>query len=320
MLGSGFVLAPEQAEELIQRDPRNKDVLFPYLNGEDLNSRPDCSASRWVINFHDWPEERAREYPEVFAIVERDVKPERLKNNRPARRDRWWQFAERAPKLYETIANLDRVLVVARVSKTALPAFIHTGHVISEAAVVFASNKATDLSLLSSGIHYTWAINRGSSLKGDLRYTPSDVYETLPQLAPTRRMQAVGLEFDRFRRSAMNNRQAGLTKLYNMVHNSSVVDNDIQELRKAHQEIDEAVAEAYGWTDLELGHGFHQTRQGPRFTIAPAAQTEVLDRLLELNHEQHGASSGSEPCVRNRKPGESAKLGLFRGRQADALF
>ncbi|MET9686849.1 hypothetical protein, partial [Streptomyces coeruleorubidus] len=79
VLGKGFILTPGQAEGLIQRDPRNRDVLFPYLNGEDLNSRPDCSASRWVINFHDWSEERARSYPEVFAIVERDVKPERLK-------------------------------------------------------------------------------------------------------------------------------------------------------------------------------------------------------------------------------------------------
>ncbi|MET9827062.1 DNA methyltransferase, partial [Streptomyces sp. NPDC006349] len=52
VLGKGFILTPEQAEDLIQRDSRNKDVLFPYLNGEDLNSRPDCSASRWVINFH----------------------------------------------------------------------------------------------------------------------------------------------------------------------------------------------------------------------------------------------------------------------------
>ncbi|SFD72944.1 Eco57I restriction-modification methylase domain-containing protein, partial [Streptomyces aidingensis] len=81
VLGKGFILSPDQVRGLIERDPRNKDVLFPYLNGEDLNSRPDCSASRWVINFHDWSEERARSYPEVFAIVERLVKPERLKNN-----------------------------------------------------------------------------------------------------------------------------------------------------------------------------------------------------------------------------------------------
>ncbi len=49
----GFVLTPEEAQALIEKDPRNKDVLFPYLNGQDLNSNPDQSPSRWVINFHD---------------------------------------------------------------------------------------------------------------------------------------------------------------------------------------------------------------------------------------------------------------------------
>ena len=46
VLGMGFVLEPEEAQRLIEKDARNKDVLFPYLNGEDLNSRPDQSPSR----------------------------------------------------------------------------------------------------------------------------------------------------------------------------------------------------------------------------------------------------------------------------------
>ena len=54
----GFVLEPDEAQRLIDKNPRNKDVLFPYLNGEDLNSRPDQSPSRWVINFFDWPLDR----------------------------------------------------------------------------------------------------------------------------------------------------------------------------------------------------------------------------------------------------------------------
>ena len=49
--------------------------------------------------------------------------------------------------------------------------------------------------------------------------------------------------------------------------------------------MDEAVAGTYGWTDLRLDHGFHQTEQGSRFTISEAALVEVLDKLLELNHK-----------------------------------
>ncbi|MCX5110037.1 hypothetical protein OOK13_16095 [Streptomyces sp. NBC_00378] len=51
--------------------------------------------------------------------------------------------------------------------------------------------------------------------------------------------------------------------------------------------MDTAVAEAYGWGDLALMHGVRETPRGPRFTIAPAVQTEILDRLLELNHARY---------------------------------
>ena len=67
VLGMGFTMTPAKAKELIARDQRNGEVLFPYLNGQDLNSRPDCSASRWVINFKDWPEDRAKTYPDLYA-------------------------------------------------------------------------------------------------------------------------------------------------------------------------------------------------------------------------------------------------------------
>jgi hypothetical protein len=89
VLGLGFVLEPDEAHALMAKEPRNADVIFPYLNSGDLNSRPDCSASRWVINFRDWPIDRARQYPNSFAIVEAKVKPERAKNSRTVRRERW---------------------------------------------------------------------------------------------------------------------------------------------------------------------------------------------------------------------------------------
>ncbi|MFG2174090.1 type IIL restriction-modification enzyme MmeI [Streptomyces niveus] len=291
MLGKGFILTPEQAADLIQRDPRNKDVLFPYLNGEDLNSRPDCSASRWVINFHDWSEERARSYPEVFSRVERDVKPERLKNNRKVYRDYWWQYAEKRPAMINAIKGLDRVLVVALVSRTVMPVTVPTGQVFSHMLGVFASTDLAHSALLGSGIHYAWTIARASSLKGDLRYTPSDVYETLPLPPVTIRTEIAGRALDSLRREIMTERRLGLTSLYKIVHDSRDYSNDIRALRDAHREVDEATADAYGWFDLELDHGFYETRQGPRFLISPATGGEMVDRLLELNHAQHKAES-----------------------------
>ncbi len=121
VLGMGFVLTPEEAEALIEKDPRNKDVLFPYLNGEDLNTSPDQSPSRWVINFRDWPLDAehdnpknpqgapyASDYPDCLAIVREKVKPERDKNKDKQRREIWWRFTRPTVELYRAIANMEK--------------------------------------------------------------------------------------------------------------------------------------------------------------------------------------------------------------------
>jgi hypothetical protein len=310
LLSMGFTLEPEEAQALIVKDPRNKAILFPYLGGEDLNSRWDCSASRSVINFRDWTVEQAKEFHDAFAVVEREVKPQRLAQNDRYGRQYWWRFLRTRPELYRSIAHLDRVLVIARHSRTALPQFVATGQVMSEATVVFATDKTALLALLSGSQHYWWAITNGSSIKGDLRYTPSDIYDKLAKPTLTDRMDRTGKQLDQLRRGVMDSRKIGLTTLYDRVHSEAVQDDDIVRLREVHVEIDEAVREAYAldeerepgirayeakvasaplpsWREIELGHGFHETRQGVRFTISAQARADVLDKLLALNHYRY---------------------------------
>jgi hypothetical protein len=56
-------------------------------------------------------------------------------------------------------------------------------------------------------------------------------------------------------------------------------------------ELDEAVMDAYGWSDIPLDHGFHTYRQMERWTVCPAARVEILDRLLEENHRRVDAEA-----------------------------
>ncbi|MFJ9173867.1 Eco57I restriction-modification methylase domain-containing protein [Streptomyces sp. NPDC102360] len=286
VLGRGFLMTPNQAEDLIQRDPRNKDVLFPYLNGEDLNSRPDCSASRWVINFHDWPEERAREYPEPFAIIERDVKPERLKNKNKQRREIWWRFTRPAMDMQRAINDLDRILVVARISRTAAPTFVHPRQVLNEKVVAFADSHEGLLALLNSTFHVQWAWKYSATLKTDLQYTPTDAYETMPHPTKTSDMAAVGIELETLRRQVMKERQLGLTKLYNAIHLPNNEDADISAIRDLIVAVDEKVCIAYGWSDLNMERHFIETKHGMRYTIPRNIQNEMLDRLLEVNYRE----------------------------------
>lgn len=296
VLGMGFVLTLKRPQELIAKDARNRDVLFPYLNGEDLNSSPTQSPSRWVINFFDWPLQEAEKYKDCWAIIEERVRPERQRKRRDGtyalRRplpERYWQYAEKRPGLQKAIEGLDRVIAIARVSKTVTPVFVPTGTVYSEQIVAFAYDDDEHLGLLSSAFHWWWAMTHASTLETRIRYTPTDCFETFPQPELTDDLDRVAKALDEHRRGLMLNRNEGLTKTYNRVHNQDESAQDIVELRRLHVELDHAVAAAYGWADLELDHDFHDTPQGVRYTLGPIVRTEVLDRLLELNHERYAA-------------------------------
>ena len=291
VLGMGFVLEPEEAQRLIEKNACNKDVLFPYLNGEDLNSRPDQSPSRWVINFFDWPIEKARQYPDCISILEEKVKPERLllKNNNDgkSRKTFWWQYGRIPSGLSAGISGMDHVLVGVLHTKYWSVARYHPSLVFSHALVVFSKSDFASFSVLESFFHESWAREYSSSLETRMRYTPSDCFRTFPFPDKVTGLESIGEHYYDYRRKIMLARNEGLTETYNRFHDTGDASPDIQKLRQLHVDTDNAVGAAYGWTDLDLSHDFHKTEQGIRFTISEAARMEVLARLLKLNHERY---------------------------------
>ncbi|EDX87151.1 hypothetical protein S7335_4858 [Synechococcus sp. PCC 7335] len=297
VLGMGYILTPDEAQDLINKDQRNADVLFPYLNGQDLNSRPDQSPSRWVINFFDWPLDAkhddpdkpkgspyAADYPNCLSILREKVKPERDKKKRKQYREIWWQYAEKQKALYGAIEGCDRVLVRARIANIHSITWVPKGWVYNEKVVVFVDCSFT---IMQSNIHEAWARRYSSSLRKDMQYTPSDCFETFPFPIQPNTLETIGETYYTHRQSTMLTHNEGLTKTYNRFHNPDDTTPAIVKLRDLHTQMDTAVAAAYGWQDLPLDHGFHETKQGLRYTISEAARREVLDRLLALNHERY---------------------------------
>ncbi|MFN9425497.1 MAG: Eco57I restriction-modification methylase domain-containing protein, partial [Cyanobacteriota bacterium] len=262
-------------ERLIAKNPKNGGVIFPYIGGDEVNSSPTHAHHRFVVNFGERSEEECRrEWPELVAIVERKVKPEReqLKDNADGRRRKqnWWQFGRSTPALEAAIAECERVLVVARVSRTGSVASISSGKVFSEQLVVFSLNEfARFLTLQSSG-HELWSRFLGSSMKDDLRYTPSDCFETFPFPAALldsatndpahdithQSLEAIGERYHRFRSELMVSNNQGLTSTYNRFHDPSETSSGRLQLRALHQEMDQAVLAAYCWSDVPTACGF----------------------------------------------------------------
>jgi hypothetical protein len=288
-LGDEFTLTPDEAQELLEEEPNNEDVLFPFLIGADLNRRPDTSASRWIVNFREWDEDRARLYVGPWNRLERNLKPKRITKNAtkyPRMVYEWWKYWRYRQPLQAAIDELDRVLAISRVGNVLLPVRVPSDVVFSEACVVFALDDYASLALLSSSTHQVWVIRYTSTLETRIRYALSDVFLTFPRPEATPELHELGETIDAERREVMLERATGLTKLYNQVHDPAVIDPAIVRLREVHKEIDLAVLRAYGWTDLDPEIGHHLTKIGTRWTFSPRARFEVLDRLLVENHRR----------------------------------
>ncbi len=288
VLGLGFTMSPERAFELIESDMRNRDVLFPYINGEDVCSRPDASPRRWVINFQDWDVDHAATYSDAFAQVASLVQAQRATLNRAHYRDYWWRFAERCANLYKAIGSKKLVIAMPRVSKYSIPIRLPAGYVYSEQLVMFVTESDVLYGIISSQIHRAWSRARGSTLETRSRYTPTDCFETFP--LPDWANMMIGetmLRLHECRATLMVASGRGLTATYNRMHVADQADADVLALRELHRTLDVAVLTAYGWQDIDLNHDFRLTDEGPRFTISELARIEILDRLLELNHERY---------------------------------
>lgn len=341
--GMGFVLSLDEANRMLDADPRNAEVIFPYLNGQELNSDPYQEPSRYVINFWDWPEERAKEYALPYQWLKQHVYPERLEKSKQKSykniMSMWWLHWNARPALYHAIGRghhferhpvgwdrdqpgLSKVLAVTRVSKTLAFSFISSEWVYSDATVVFATDRPSDFAILQSNIHAAFAWQHASRLKNDLRYSPTDALEPFPfpYSANQNELHSLAMELDDLRRAIMTKRSFGLTKLYGEMHTPDISSSEIDRMRELHREIDRSLAEIYCWHDLELEHGFHEVPYLPendrvRFTIAEPARIEVLRRLAELNRRRyeeevdqglHGGTPGPAKARGRRSRGVSA--------------
>ena len=343
ILGMGFTFVDSNPEatsvaemkELIARDPRCADVIFPYIGGAEVNGDPRQTPNRWVINFGDRDLAFARErWPSLVRIVEEKVRPQRSQSNREVYRQRWWQFGERQPALYSQIANLRSVIVVARVAPHCLFALLPNSMVFAESLVVCCLGDWASFATLHSRVHEVWARFNSSSMRDDLRYSVADCLKTFPFPDGWREcalLESAGKAYNEFRTTLMAENNEGLTKTYNHFHDPSERSPGILKLREMHAAVDRAVLDAYGWADISTDCNFlldyeideedlSAKKKPYRYRWPDEVRDEVLARLLELNAKRakeearSGAAAtkkGSKKVAENRAPKASGPRDLF---------
>lgn len=287
--GGAFDLAPELAAAMLAapRNPNgrpNSDVVKPWVNGLDITRRP---RGMHIIDFGiDMSQADAALYELPFAHVEREVKPERMKNNRAAYRERWWIHVEPRPAMWRALKPLSRFIGTPNLTKHRIFAWIYPPTVPDHQLIVFARNDDYFFGVLHSRIHELCARAMGTQLReaeSGFRYTPSTTFETFPFPWPPGqepqgdpRVEAIAAAAARLvelRDRWLNPEGATpaelkartLTNLYNQRPTW---------LANAHAALDAAVLAAYGWP-ADLG------------------DEAILERLLALNLER--AAQGAAP-------------------------
>ena len=170
----------QQMHELISLDARNAERIFPYIGGEEINSHPEQRHHRFVMNFGSMTEDQARAWPLLMQIVEEKVRPERQEQKRDARKKYWWRYGEVSPGLFRALTGQRAVLANSMVGNHAAFARLPADTVFAHTVNVFIFDANAALAALQSRPHEVWARFFASSMKDDLRYTPSDCFEDVP--------------------------------------------------------------------------------------------------------------------------------------------
>jgi Eco57I restriction-modification methylase/MmeI, target recognition domain len=309
--GNGFLVDERKYYELIDQDPKNKTILQIYLGGEDVTNDPSQRKVRYVINFRDFDRQKAEEFSDLFNIVTQEVKPYRDKLKGQIHEHRYWIFWDRRELFFNQLDKTKSILVCSGIAKYLALEFVQPDAVISQRLKVFKFQDYAHFSILQSNLHECWVRRNSSTLETRLSYSNKDAFATFPFCDITDRLEGIGKEYYAHRKEVMNRFCEGLTSVYNRLHDPEDISDDCVKFRTLQAQMDEAVVAAYGWNDIDLNHGFHETKQGMRFTISGHALSEILRRLLRLNHKRYEeeVSAGFHGKSTPKKIGETRKRG-----------
>lgn len=244
--GRGFILEEEEAVGLLSHHGVPwREVIRPYLTGDDILSRPGHDPSRWIIDFGFMSLEEAMQFQEALQIVRERVKPQRDRTRRESYRRNWWRFSEPIRDMRTRLAGLDRYIAAPAQGKRILFVWADAWTCPSNLTTVFALDDDFSMGVLSSSAHRAWLLAQSSTLEDRTRYTTSSVFTTFPWPARTEGNTSVDAAISslvRRRDELCIEHSIGLTQLYNLVDDGAFA--DVAEL---HSDLDDAVSEAYGW-------------------------------------------------------------------------
>ena len=353
--GAGFIVTPGRAAQLgLGRVPGLENHLRAYRNGRDLADRP---RGVMVIDLFGMSASQVRDrFPDVYGHVVENVKPERDSNNRETYRNNWWIFGEPRGDFRPALQGLPRYIATIETAKHRFFEFLEESVLPDNRLICFGVSHAALLAVMSSRIHVIFALAAGGTLEDRPIYTKTTIYDRFPfplvaRMPPAlvERLAQLGERLDAFRKDRIaTHPHLTMTGLYNHLERLrelaagadvpplSEAERDIKDagqvqvLRDLHDDIDRAVLDAYGWSDLApalVGRPGATTPSPHKSPAQVAAEDQLLVRLVALNQARQAAEARGEidwlrpdyqiPRLRNKAPQpdraqqDAADLGTF---------
>ncbi len=327
LAGRGFVLTENEYQQLLCGS-RNGRVLKRLVNARDIVQK---DRGLYVIDFFGLTvDEAAERHPEPYQHLLDHVKPERDNNRRKALKVNWWLFGEKRPGLRKALSGLRRYIAIPETSKHMPFVIVDAGVLIEHGAIGFAIEDASFFGILSSRYHHVWSLSVGATLEDRPRYRNNTCFDPFPfpdiNDEKKARIRDLGERLDAHRKrvqtehaevtlTAMYNGLARLRKIERMqkadeeaapltekeraFHDSALIGI----LKQIHDDLDAAVADAYGWP-IDL------------------PDEEILERLVAINHER--AAEEKKGLIRWLRPdfqdpdGKSRIQPAFEGMDQDS--
>jgi hypothetical protein len=312
--GAGFIVSPEQAENLgLGRIKNLENYILKYRNGRDITSVP---RGVMIIDMYGLSAIQVREkFPEVYQWLFERVKPEREQNRSKLLSENWWLHRRAREDLRNMLKNLSRYIATVETAKHRVFVFLEKDILPDNMLVNIALEDGYYLGVLSSKHHVLWALATGGILGPTPRYNKTRCFETFPFPTPSdtqkSQIRDLGERLDAHRKRQQSQYpDLTLTDMYNVLEKERAgeklneKERRIHEqgliglLRQLHDELDAAVAEAYGWP-------------------ADLPEAEILERLVQLNAQRAAEEAAGQ--VRWLRPEYQAPNEVQQGVQGKLL-
>ncbi len=226
----------EEKNEIINKYPQSEKMFKKLLGATEFLNKKE----RWCLWLEGISPTDIKSCPPILEAVSK-VKQLRENSNREATR----KLAD-TPTLFGEIRQPNsHYIIVPRVSserrKYVPIGFMTSETIVSDAVQIVPNATLYEFGIITSNVHMAWVRAVCGRLKSDYRYSVNIVYNNFPWCSPTDEQRA---KIEQTAQAILNARDlypdCSLADLYDELTMPP-------ELRKAHQENDKAVMQAYGF-------------------------------------------------------------------------